>query len=68
MSVVEDTCAATHRWYLDGQLVATSSSPAAANQLGSLILGETAGTSPTDTQFYWDDASLRTASCGAPPN
>ena len=68
VSVVQDACAGTHAWYLDGHLVATNNSPSTSPQLGSLILGETSGTSPTDTQFYWGDVSLQVASCGAPPS
>lgn len=68
VSVVEDVCTGTHRWYVDGQLTVTTNSAPGSPQLGSLILGETAGTSPTDTQFYWDDVSLQTAACGTQPS
>ena len=68
VSVVQDVCSGTHRWYFDGQLVATTSTAGANPQLGSLVMGETSGTSPSDTQFYWDDVTLLVASCGAPPS
>jgi len=65
VQIVQNVCTTspTHQLVVDDVVVSTIATTPGTPQLGTIVFGQTYGTSPETDQFYWDDVSLQSMAC-----